>query len=129
MRTSLAFAMIALAVGGCGVDDAQLVEADLFNQPARRVRDCFGEPARRERVGVEQVWIYDIGRLRAQGWVAALGAEERQTFSAPTPDCEARFTIDSHGLRGVAYTDAAGHPMPQAEVCDIPVRACLKRAF
>ncbi len=115
-----------MALSACGVDDSQLAETDLFNQPARRLHDCFGEPTQRQRVGIEQVWIYDIGRLRAQGWVAALGLDERPPFTAPTPDCQARFTVDSHGIRGVAYTDAAGHALPQAEVCDVPVRACLK---
>ena len=57
--------------------------------------------------------------------VAALGLDERQTFSAPTPDCQARFTVDSHGVRGIAYTDAVGHALPQAEICETPVRACL----
>ena len=126
MRKFPATALLCAILGGCGVDDAQLAETDLFNQPARRLHECFGEPAKRQRVGIEQVWIYDIGRLRAQGWVAALGLDEHQTFSAPTPDCQARFTVDSHGVRGIAYTDAAGHALPQAEVCDTPVRACLK---
>ena len=122
----MALACLALCLAACGVDDGQLAEADLYNQPARRLRDCFGEPAQKRHVGVEQVWIYDIGRLRAQGWVPALGLDEHPTFSAPTPDCQARFTVDSHGVRGIAYTDAAGHDLPQAETCDIPVRACLK---
>ena len=126
MRKISATALLCTTLGACGVDGAQLAETDLFNQPARRLHECFGEPAKRLRVGVEQVWIYDIGRLRAQGWVAALGLDERQTFSAPTPECQARFTVDSHGVRGIAYTDAAGHALPQAETCDIPVRACLR---
>jgi hypothetical protein len=126
MRRLGTLTLLALALGACGVDDSQLAETDLFNQPARRLKDCFGEPSRRQHVGIEQVWIYDIGRLRAQGWVAALGLDERPTFTAPTPDCQARFTVDSHGIRGIAYTDAAGHSVPQAEVCDVPVRACLK---
>ena len=122
----MATALLCATLSSCGVDDTQLAETDLFNQPARRLHDCFGEPSKRRHVGIEQVWIYDVGRLRAQGWVAALGLDERQTFSAPTPDCQARFTVDSHGIRGIAYTDAAGHALPQAEVCDTPVRACLK---
>jgi hypothetical protein len=126
MRKFGSITLLATTLGACGVDDAQLAQTDLFNQPARRLHDCFGEPSKRLRVGIEQVWIYDIGRLRAQGWVAALGLDERQTFSAPTPYCQARFTVDSHGVRGIAYTDAAGHALPQAEICEVPVRACLK---
>jgi hypothetical protein len=126
MRKFGSIMLLATTLGACGVDDAQLAQTDLFNQPARRLHDCFGEPSKRLRVGIEQVWIYDIGRLRAQGWVAALGLDERQTFSAPTPYCQARFTVDSHGVRGIAYTDAAGHALPQAEICEVPVRACLK---
>ncbi len=126
MRNLLATICLGAFLGSCGADDGQLAETALFNQPARRLQDCFGAPLKRQRVGIEQVWIYDIGRLRAQGWVAALGLDERQTFSAPTPDCQARFTVDSHGVRGIAYADAAGHALPQAETCEIPVRACLK---
>ncbi len=125
MRRFATLFLLTASLGACGVDDSQLVQTDLINQPAQRLHACFGAPAKRERVGVEQVWIYNIGKLRAQGWVAALGLDEHQTFSAPTPDCQARFTIDSHGIRGVAYTDASGHALPQAEVCDIRARACL----
>ncbi len=125
MQKFLALALVGAALTSCGVDDAQLAETDLFNQPARRVKECFGEPSQRQRVGVEQVWIYDIGRLRAQGWLAALGLDEHPPFTAPTPDCQMRFTVDSHGVRGIDYTDAAGHALPQAEVCQTTVRACL----
>jgi hypothetical protein len=60
-----------------------------------------------------------------EGWVPALGQDERPTFSAADENCEARFTIDSHGLRGVAYADSLGRPIPQAERCEIAVRRCL----
>jgi hypothetical protein len=114
----------ALALSGC-VDSGQLAESSLFNQPAEKIRDCFGAPDRRIKVGVEQIWVYRIGRLVVQGWVPAFGDDERPTFSAPSGDCEARFTVDTHGVRGIAYTDSAGRPIPQAERCAIPVRACL----
>ena len=117
--------LAALTLGGCMPDDDQLAEAFLFNGPVATVRACFGEPDKRIPVGIEQIWVYRIGRLHVEGWVAAWGLDERPTFSAPTPDCEARFTIDSHGVRGIAYTDAAGRPIPQAERCQIAVRKCL----
>ena len=64
--------------------------------------------------------------MRVEGWLPALGADEHPTFSAPTPDCEARFTVDSHGVRGIAYTDVAGRALPQGEACEIAVRRCLR---
>jgi hypothetical protein len=120
-------AILALAVGGCMPDDAQLGEAYLFNRPAAKIRACYGKPDRRIAVGIEEIWVYRVGRLRVEGWLPAVGADERPTFSAPTPDCEARFTIDSHGVRGIAYTDARGRPLPQGERCEIGMRACLDR--
>jgi hypothetical protein len=117
----------ALALAGCYVDSGQLAQASLFNQPASKVRACFGRPDQRIPVGIEQIWVYRVGTLVGEGWVPALGEDERPTFSAPTGDCEARFTIDSHGLRGIAYTDALGRPIPQAERCEIAVRRCLER--
>ena len=33
--------------------------------------------------------------------------------------------MDGHGLRGIAYTDAAGHALPQGERCAIPIKRCL----
>jgi len=114
-----------LALAGCYVDSGQLAEAGLFNQPAAKVRACFGRPDERIAVGIEQIWVYRVGRLVSEGWVPALGEDERPTFSAPDRNCEARFTIDRHGLRGIAYTDAQGRPIPQAERCEIAVRRCL----
>jgi hypothetical protein len=116
---------LALALAGCYVDSGQLVEASLFNQPAAKVRACFGRPDQRISVGVEQIWVYRVGHLVGEGWVPALGQDERPTFSAADGNCEARFTIDSHGLRGVAYADSLGRPIPQAERCEIAVRRCL----
>src|SRR3954447_18436693 len=114
--------LAALALGGCTPDDSQLAEAYLFNRPAAKIRACFGEPDRRIPVGIEQIWVYRIGRLHVEGWVAAFDADEHPTFSAPTPDCAARFTVDPHGVPGIAYTDIRGRPIPQAERCEIAVR-------
>jgi len=127
MRFGYGAAVLALVLAACEPDGGQLAEAGLFNRPAAKIRACFGEPDRRIPVGIEQIWVYRIGRLRVEGWLPAWGADERPTFSAPTPDCEARFTMDGHGLRGIAYTDAAGHALPQGERCAIPVRDCLTR--
>ncbi len=126
MRIGFWAAIAALSLCGCEADNAQLAEAGLFNRPAAKIRACFGPPDRRIPVGVEQIWVYRIGRLQVEGWLPALGADEHPTFSAPTPDCEARFTVDSHGVRGIAYTDTAGRALPQGERCEIAVRRCLR---
>ncbi len=115
----------ALGLAACEPDSVQLAEAGLFNQPAKKIRACFGEPERRIPVGIEQIWVYRIGQLHVQGWLPALGSDERPTFSAPTPDCEARFTVDRHGVRGIDYTDVDGKPIPQGETCEIAVKRCL----
>jgi len=125
MRIGIWAALGALALCGCEADEQQLAETYLFNRPAAKIRACFGPPDRRIPVGVEQIWVYDIGQLHVEGWLPALGADEHPTFSAPTPDCQARFTIDSHGVRGIAYTDTAGRALPQGERCEIAVRKCL----
>ena len=122
------FCVLAVAaLTSCGVDDEQLAATGLYNGPSKSVRACYGEPDKRIPVGVEQIWVYDVGRLHVEGWLAALGLSERPTFSAPTPDCQARFTIDSHGVRGIDYTDVLGHAIPQGETCDIGIRKCLDR--
>ena len=125
MRIGIWAALGALALCGCETDDQQLAETYLFNSPAAKIRACFGPPDRRIPVGVEQIWVYDIGQLHVEGWLPALGADEHPTFSAPTLDCQARFTVDSHGVRGIAYTDTAGRALPQGERCEIAVRKCL----
>ena len=125
MRIGIWAALATLALCGCEADEQQLAQTYLFNRPAAKIRACFGPPDRRIPVGVEQIWVYDIGRLHVEGWLPALGADEHPTFSAPTPDCQARFTVDSHGVRGVAYTDTAGRALPQGERCAIAVRKCL----
>jgi hypothetical protein len=125
MRIGIWAAVGALALSGCEADEQQLAQTYLFNRPAAKIRACFGPPDRRIPVGVEQIWVYDIGRLHVEGWLPALGADEHPTFSAPTPDCQARFTVDSHGVRGIAYTDTAGRALPQGEACEIAVRKCL----
>ena len=125
MRMGIFAAVAALMLGACETDSGQLAQAGLFNRPAAKLRACFGEPDRRIPVGIEQIWVYRLGRLKVEGWLPALGTDERPTFSAPKPDCEARFTVDSHGVRGIAYTDTAGHALPQGERCEIGVRRCL----
>ena len=126
MRLTFWAVLPALALCACEPDSGQLAEAGLFNRPAAKIRACFGEPDLRLRVGIEQIWIYRVGQLRVEGWLPASDADERPTFSAPTPDCEARFTVDSHGVRGVAYTDVSGRALPQGERCAIAVRRCLQ---
>ena len=126
MQTSMILVIAAaLVLGACEPETDQLAQAALFNGPAAKIRACYGKPDQRISVGVEQIWVYRIGRLRVDGWLPALGADERPTFSAPSPDCEARFTIDSHGVRGIAYTTSAGRPLPQGERCEIGVRRCV----
>ncbi len=127
MRIWPLLGLTALTLAACEPDSAQLAETGLFNQPAAKIRACFGEPDRRIAVGIEHIWVYRIGRLHVEGWLPTFGSDERPTFSAPTPDCEARFTIDRHGVRGIAYTDIDGKPIPQGETCEIAVRACLSR--
>lgn len=117
--------VVLLGLGGCAPDEAQLGEAYLFNRPAAKIRACFGKPDQRIAVGIEQIWVYRVGALRVEGWLPAFGADERPTFSAPSPGCEARFTIDGHGVRGIAYTDSRDRPLPQGERCEIAVRKCL----
>jgi hypothetical protein len=127
MRTAILIGAAAFGIAGCEPDDDQLAQTALFNGPAAKIRTCFGKPDRRIPVGVEQIWVYRIGRLRVEGWLPAFDRDERPTFSAPNPDCEARFTIDSHGVRGIAYTDTNGAPIPEGETCAIGVRECLAR--
>jgi hypothetical protein len=122
----IGFLAALLALGACETDNAQIAEAELFNRPAAKLRACFGAPDRRIPVGIEQIWVYRIGRLRVEGWLPAVGADEHPTFSAPNGNCEARFTVDSHGVRGIAYTDTAGRALPQGELCEIAVRRCMK---
>ena len=117
--------IFVLALAACEPESEQLAQASLFNRPAAKIRACFGAPDRLIPVGVEQIWVYRVGRLRVEGWLPAVGADERPTFSAPSADCEARFTIDSHGVRGIAYTDARGRSLPQGEACEIALRKCL----
>jgi hypothetical protein len=126
MRIPLCLAL-ALPLAACEADGAQLAETYVFNRPAAKLKACFGEPDRRIPVGVEQIWVYRIGRLRVEGWLPALGAAERPTLSAPDGDCEAQFTVDRHGVRGISYTTTAGLPLPQGEACEIAVRDCLAR--
>jgi hypothetical protein len=126
MRIWLGLGLTALALAACEPDSVQLAEAGLFNQPAAKLRACYGEPNRRIGVGIEQIWVYRIGHLHVDGWLPALGSDERPTFSAPTPDCDARFTVDRHGVRGIYYTDVDGAPIPQGESCEIGVRRCLQ---
>jgi hypothetical protein len=121
----MGIALAAFALAACEPDSGQLAEASLFNGPAAKIRACYGKPERRIFVGVEQIWVYRVGRLHVEGWLPTAGAAERPTFSAPNSDCEARFTIDSHGVRGIAYTTTAGKPLPQGETCEIDVKRCL----
>jgi len=115
MRAAVWTLAAAAALAGCETDTDQIAQATLFNGPASKIRACFGRPDQRISVGVEQIWL------------PAFGNDERPTFSAPDPDCEARFTIDSHGVRGIAYTDSKGAPIPQGETCEIAVRECVSR--
>src|SRR5579875_482558 len=111
--------LLALPLAACETWDSQLAETYLFNGPSSKILACYGQPDRRIPAGVEQIWVYRVGRLQVRGWVAAAGADERPTFSAPNGDCEARFTIDRQGVRGIAYTTTDGRSLPQAETCDI----------
>jgi hypothetical protein len=126
MRVALwASAAAALGLAACEPESDQIAEATLFNGPVAKIRECYGKPDRRIPVGIEQIWVYRIGHLHVEGWLPAFDPAERPTFSAPNPDCEARFTIDSHGVRGIAYTTTAGKPLPLGETCEIGVRQCV----
>ena len=127
MRATVWSLAAVVGLASCETDSDQIAQATLFNGPASKIRACFGRPDQRIPVGVEQIWVYRIGHLHVQGWLPAFGNDERPTFSAPDPDCEARFTIDSHGVRGIAYTDSKGAPIPQGETCEIAVRECVSR--
>jgi hypothetical protein len=125
MRFWIGAGLAALPLAACEPDGAQLAEAGLVNRPAAKIRACFGRPDQRMRAGVEEIWVYRVGRLRVEGWLAAYGADERPTFSAPNGDCEARFTLDRYGVKGVAYTATEGRALPQGEACEIDVKRCL----
>jgi hypothetical protein len=127
MRIWIVAALTALALAACEPDSAQLAEAGLVNRPAAKIRACFGPPDRRIAAGAEEIWVYRVGRLRVEGWLPAVGPDERPTFSAPNGDCEARFALDRYGVKVVSYTTTDGRPLPQGEDCHIDLRTCLAR--
>jgi hypothetical protein len=125
MRFWIGAGLAALALAACEPDSTQLAEAGLVNQPAAKITACFGQPDRRMKAGLEEIWVYRVGRLRVEGWLPAYGPDERPTFSAPNGDCEARFTLDRYSVKGVAYTTTDGRALPQGERCEIDVKRCL----
>ena len=107
---------------GCEPDSVQLAEAYLFNQPAAKVRACFGEPDRRIPVGIEQIWVYRIGRLQVDGWLAALGPDERPTFSAPTATARRASPSTATACAASPTPTTRGRADSAGRTCEIAVR-------
>ena len=125
---SLGVLLVLMASSAAGASEPevdQLAQRGMIGLSETRILACLGEPAKRRRVGFEEVWTYPIGQMRTEGGPLALGLNKYSSPFPPSRLCNVQIVIDRHGVSQVVYAGPDGAALPLGQVCEFPVRSCV----
>jgi hypothetical protein len=125
--TRVAAAAAGLAIAGCANNAPEVdqkAQHFMIGLSETRLKACVGRPDRRIPVGLEEIWVYRIGRLHGYGPPLP---PLNETILAPSGPCNVRFVVDRYGVSQIAYTLPSGASLPLGQVCDFDVDRCLAR--
>jgi hypothetical protein len=130
MTTAARFALLLalLAVSGCDRPEVdQIAQHSLIGMSKTKILACLGEPARRARVGFEEIWTFPIGAMRTEGGPFALGLNAYSAPSNLSRLCNVKIVIDKYGVSQVAYSGPGDAALPLGQMCIFPVHNCVDR--
>lgn len=118
--------LAALAAHGAESSETdQIAQHSMIGLSEKRVLACLGEPARRRKVGMEEVWTFPIGQMRTEGGLLALGLNGYVSAFPASRPCQVKVVIDRYGVSQVFYADPDGDALPLGQQCLFPVEACV----
>jgi hypothetical protein len=91
----------------------------------KHILACLGEPARRTRVGTEEVWTFPIGEMRTEGGLLALGLNESVSAFPASRPCDVKIVIDRFGVNRLFYAGPDGAELPLGQQCRFAVDRCV----
>lgn len=128
-RGLIAASIIALAVGGCAIQRAEVAhdaQAQMIGLSKEKVLTCMGVPANKMTVGNTEVWAYQSGNGQRQGTVFASGNNgfvsgvgiSTQRF------CNINIVMANNVVTQVNYSGPTGGLLSAGEQCAYAVQNC-----
>jgi hypothetical protein len=123
----IVFVQALLALTACApkTEVDQLAQHGMIGLSQTRILACLGEPAKRRRVGFEDVWTFPIGQMRNEGGPRALGLNKYSSPFPPSRLCNVIIVIDRYGVSQVRYAGPDDAELPLGQLCEFPVRNCV----
>jgi hypothetical protein len=122
--------LVVLALLGC---DAQRPEVDQIAQRSliglskKKILACLGTPVKRIAIGLEEIWTFPIGEMRADAPPWALDPNLQVSPFGSTRRCDVKVVIDKFGVSQVYYSADDGGVMPLGQQCIFAVERCRGR--
>jgi hypothetical protein len=115
-----------LDVSGCERPEVdQIAQHSLIGMSKTKILACLGQPAKRVRVGFEDIWTFPIGEMRTEGGPFALGLNAYSAPSSLSRLCNVKIVIGNYGVSQVAYSGPDDAALPLGQMCIFPVRNCI----
>ena len=123
----LAFAAVAVALGGCAIQRAQIAQdarVQMVGLSKEQVLVCMGPPASKAAEGQTEVWSYSSG----DGTTIASGTVSSGNFSGVSSRrfCQINVIISGGAVSTVNYQGPTGGLITAGEQCAYAVDACVK---
>jgi hypothetical protein len=123
----LAFVAVAVALGGCAIQRAQIAQdarVQMVGLTKEQVLVCMGPPAGKAAEGQTEVWSYNSG----DGTTIASGSVSYGNFSGVSSRrfCQINVVISSGAVSAVNYQGPTGGLITAGEQCAYAVDACVK---
>ena len=123
----LAFAAVAVALGGCAIQRAQVAQdarVQMVGMSKEQVLACMGPPANKAAEGQTEVWSYNPG----DGTIVASGSASYGSFSGTSSRrfCHINVVMSGGAVASVNYQGPTGGLITAGEQCAYAVDACVK---
>jgi hypothetical protein len=123
----LAFVAVAVALGGCAIQRAQIAQdarVQMVGLTKEQVLVCMGPPAGKAAEGQTEVWSYHSG----DGTTIASGSVSYGNFSGVSSRrfCQINVVISRGAVSAVNYQGPTGGLITAGEQCAYAIDACVK---
>ena len=120
----------AALVASCGekpeVD--QIAQHSMTGMSVTKLKACLGRPSRSIPAGLDEIWVYPIGRLEGYGPQFAVVLNENVPPLGVSGACDVRVVVNRYGVSQVGYSLRDGEALPLGQTCRFAVERCVAPA-
>jgi hypothetical protein len=121
--------LAVLALLGCEArpEVDQIAQSSLIGLSKKKILACLGTPVKRLPIGLEEIWTFPIGEMRADAPPWALGPNLQVSPFGPIRRCDVKVVIDKFGVSQIYHSANDGGDMPLGQQCIFAAEMCVGR--